>query len=145
MIKILIKDGVMMNIENSRNLKIYIGLILLNALLFMVLFPLNSVKAYKDISPKDVVNMLSSKEGILIDVRTPTEYESGHIKGAINFPLQILKQEMDKNNISKDTPIILYCQSGVRSKNASKLLEELGYSKVYNLGGINSWPYEIVK
>lgn len=145
MLKILNKEGDKMNIENKRNFKIYLSLILLNIILLMVLFPLNSVKAYKDISPKDVVTMLSSKKAILIDLRTPKEYESGHIKEAKNFPLQILMQEMNKSSISKDTPIILYCQSGIRAKNASKLLEKLGYKEVYNLGGINSWPYKIVK
>lgn len=145
MLKIVAKEVTFMNINNSRNFKIYVVIVLLYAVLFMILFPINYVKAYKDITPKEVLKMLSSKETVLIDVRTPQEYESGHIKNAINFPLQILKQEMEKNNISKDVPIILYCQSGIRSKNASKLLEELGYKDVYNLGGINNWPYGIIK
>lgn len=73
----------------------------------------------------------------LVDVRTKEEYKNGTIDFAINVPLD----EIDNiaNNIpSKDTPIIVFCQSGARSKKAAQRLLDLGYLKIYDLGSINN-------
>ena len=73
---------------------------------------------------------------IVIDVRTNMEFDSGHIPNAVNIPLD------DINNIaySKDSTIIVYCQSGMRSLEAVKTLSDLGYTSLYNLdGGLLNW------
>ncbi len=106
----------------------------------------STVMAYKNISPSEVQDLISTATPmIIIDVRTPQEYSQGRITTSINIPLNILKSEVQNKNIPKTTKIIVYCQRGTRSLEAAKILDALGYTDVYNLGGIESWPYEIVK
>lgn len=69
----------------------------------------------------------------IIDVRTPGEFSSGHIKGSVNIPLQDLNNRMSK--IKKDKPVITCCASGMRSASAKRVLKSNGYSEVYNGGG----------
>ncbi|MGL4738826.1 MAG: rhodanese-like domain-containing protein [Cellulosilyticaceae bacterium] len=81
---------------------------------------------------------------VLLDVRTQEEYEKGHIKGSLLIPNTILAQEAEEALPDKEATIIVYCRSGSRSKASAKQLIEMGYSKVYDLGGIQDWPYEVV-
>ena len=74
---------------------------------------------------------------MLLDVRTPQEFSSGYIAGAVNIPLQSLPQRI--NELPQDRPIILYCRSGNRSRTAANMLAGAGYSDVYDLGGIIKW------
>ena len=77
------------------------------------------------------------KEGAqIIDVRTAGEFASGHIKGSINIPLQVLGNNLSK--IKKDKPVITCCASGMRSASAKSLLLSKGYTSVYNGGGWTS-------
>ena len=77
---------------------------------------------------------------IIIDVRTIEEYDSGHIKGSINIPIDTIELEKLEQVISsKENNIIVYCRSGNRSKKAAQLLVDLGYTNVYDLGSINNW------
>lgn len=85
------------------------------------------------------------REFVLLDVRTPEEYEEGHIEGAINIPLKNLSYDVENEIEDKETMIYLYCRSGVRVITAGQILQDLGYENVYNMGGIISWPYEIVR
>jgi rhodanese-related sulfurtransferase len=73
----------------------------------------------------------------LIDVRTPEEFASGHIQGAVNIPVQELPQRLSE--ISMDEPVVLYCRSGNRSAQAAQILDEANYLQVYDLGGIAAW------
>jgi rhodanese-related sulfurtransferase len=70
---------------------------------------------------------------IILDVRTPSEFAQGHIKGSVNIPLQNLKQNLGK--ISENKVIITCCASGMRSGSAKTLLRSNGYPEVYNGGG----------
>ena len=70
---------------------------------------------------------------VLIDVRTVGEYQSGHIAGAKNIPLDTLASKITE--IPQDTPVIIVCQSGARSANATRQLMAAGYENVINLGG----------
>ncbi len=79
----------------------------------------------------------------IVDVRTEPEYESGHLPGAINIPLDSLSTISTIEDF--DTMLIVYCQSGVRSKQAALQLLDMGYTNVYDMGGIATWDYEIVK
>ena len=74
----------------------------------------------------------------IIDVRTPAEFNGGHVKGAKNVPLQSLSQNLGK--INKNKPVITCCASGARSAAAKSILQNSGFTEVYNLeGGIMKW------
>lgn len=92
------------------------------------------------------VNYMEAKEkiindgAILLDVRTKEEYDEKHIDGASLLPLDIIDIDSISQIVSeKDTPIIVYCRSGNRSKQAREKLIALGYSKVYDLGAMSNW------
>lgn len=91
------------------------------------------------------INLDKDTSIILLDVRTREEYALGHIEGAVNIPLQELEESAEEELADKEQTIYLYCRSGVRTLSAASILEELGYNKVYDIGGIIAWPYEIVK
>lgn len=76
-----------------------------------------------------------SKGGQLIDVRTATEYESGHIDGAINLSLQDIRAGI-MPTITKDKPLYVYCQSGNRSSQATAAFKAAGYKNIIDLGAI---------
>ena len=91
--------------------------------------------------------MLKADESaILLDVRDEDErLEEGYIPGSISIPLSRL-QETECSDLAerKDDIIIVYCQGGGRSAQAYELLKSLGFSQVYNMGGISNWPYELI-
>ena len=100
----------------------------------------------KDLKPEEKISEL---EGLVIDVRTPEEFSSGHINEATNIDFYANDFDQKLNIIRKDIPIYIYCRSGGRSAAAAKKMEKLGFKKVYNLvGGIGSWTsagYKIKK
>ena len=92
----------------------------------------------KEISYKNLNDFMKNKIVYLIDVRSGQEYEEGHLNGAINIPLFNIEKEIGNVVRNKNDIIILYCSSGNRSKEAKKILENMGYQEVYNLkGGID--------
>jgi phage shock protein E len=102
--------------------------------------------SFTNITPEEAKKRLDSEKGIvLLDVRTKEEYDTGHIKGSILIPVDNLKEEAESKLKEKNAPIFVYCRSGNRSTTAANILVNLGYKNVYNLGGINKWPYEVVK
>ena len=79
----------------------------------------------------------------LLDVREQDEYDSGHIPGAVLLPVGSIDEDTAAEVIpEKDSTVLVYCRSGNRSKMASSALAELGYTNIYEFGGINTWPYE---
>lgn len=89
-----------------------------------------------DISMENAKKMLKeNKETILVDVRSHQEYEEYHLNGAICIPLSELSTSIRNKIKNRHTPIIVYCQSGNRSKKAMKILNNLCYSNVYNIIG----------
>ncbi|MBU3113451.1 rhodanese-like domain-containing protein [Clostridium lacusfryxellense] len=102
--------------------------------------------SFTNIIPQDAKKRLDSEEKIiLLDVRTIEEYEAGHIKGSTLIPVDNLKKESENSLKDKGMPIFVYCRSGSRSLKAANILIKQGYNKVYNLGGINDWPYDVEK
>ena len=82
--------------------------------------------------------LIEEKNTVIIDVRTKDEYKTSHMENAINIPYDKIKEEIKtKKDISKDTPIIVYCKSGARSEKAYNALIEAGYTKVYDLGALS--------
>lgn len=96
------------------------------------------IKSIQRIRPRKALELQKNGASI-IDVRQPSEYSSGHIKGAINIPLDNISLTAKK--INKDSNVIVYCLSGARSGSACRQLKSMGYTKVYDLGSIGRWPY----
>ena len=89
-----------------------------------------------------VLEYQNTQGAVLLDVRTPQEYAEGHIPGSINIPLQSI-DEAEAELENKDTELFVYCHSGARSSQAVALLEEMGYTKVNNIGGIAGYKGEV--
>lgn len=120
-------------------MKKLIGLVLLFSL-----FGCSSHAGYQSISADESLHKIS--EGAkLLDVREPDEYAQGHIPNSKNIPLQTIGEGIKAITNNKEQVIIVYCRSGNRSKQAAEELLKQGYNNVYDLGGINTWPYEIEK
>lgn len=98
---------------------------------------------YHKISAEDAKEMMDTQEVIIVDVRTQEEYDAGHIEHAILIPNESISAEPSELE-DKDAMILVYCRSGARSKQASDKLVNLGYTNIYDFGGIIDWPYEIV-
>ena len=97
-----------------------------------------STNTYTSISQDTAKEMMKEeKDYVILDVRTKEEYYDNHIDNAINIPLD----EIEKSTVLKDKEqtIFVYCQSGRRSKEASEKLANLGYTNVYDIGGLNTW------
>ena len=84
-------------------------------------------------------------EFVLLDARSEEEFSEGHIPCAIVIPHEEVSERAEAEIPEKDVPVFVYCRSGRRSKIAAEELVSLGYSEVYEFGGIIDWPYEIVK
>ena len=100
---------------------------------------------YSQISQEEAVEMMSEETGYLIvDVRRPDEYAEGHIPGAINVPNEEISDEMPEALPDKDRLLFIYCRTGRRSKEAAAKLADIGYTNIYEFGGIADWKGEIV-
>jgi rhodanese-related sulfurtransferase len=97
---------------------------------------MNMLKNLLGITPAPEWKKLKQDGAQIIDVRTPAEFAGGHIKGAVNIPLDALSKNLSK--INKDKPVITCCASGMRSASAKRVLETYGYKAVYNGGGWSS-------
>ena len=101
---------------------------------------------YRRISPEDAIGIISGEEAyILLDVRTISEFSDGHILGAVLIPNFEIAVRAEIELPDKNALIIVYCQSGLRSFGAVTELINMGYTNVFDLGGIIDWPYETVR
>jgi len=99
--------------------------------------------SYQTISSETAKKRLESEKGIvLLDVRTSEENLEKRIPGSILIPVNDIKNQASEKLKDKNAAIYVYCRSGNRSAVASQELANLGYINVFNLGGINNWPYE---
>lgn len=104
---------------------------------------MNYLKKLLGLNSKTDFDELMNRNAQIIDVRTSTEFSTGHIKGAINIPLSLVSENLSK--IKKDRPIITCCASGMRSASAKSLLVSYGFKEVYNGGGWMSLQRKIHK
>lgn len=101
---------------------------------------------YKQISQDEAKDMMARDDGhIIVDVRRQDEYDAGHIPGAILIPNESIDKERPKELPDLDQIILVYCRSGRRSKEASEKLAKMGYTNIYEFGGIITWPGETTK
>lgn len=99
------------------------------------------------IEPKAARDMLAgSSKAVLLDVRTREEFVSGRIAGSVLLPYDRIDAAGAARILdSKDRPVIVYCRTGRRSSIAASTLFRLGYTRVYDLGGIDSWPFGTIR
>ena len=99
--------------------------------------------AYQQITQEEAKEMMDTQEVIILDVREQDEYDSCHIPGAVLLPVGTIDENTAADVIpEKDSTVLVYCRSGNRSKTAFSTLADLGYTNIYEFGGINTWPYE---
>ena len=114
-------------------------------LVFLALAGCAPKYSYTQISMEEAIAIMEENtDYILLDVRTPEEFAELHIPGAINVPNETIGTEEISQLPNKEQLILVYCRSGNRSKQASEKLAALGYTNVYEFGGIIDWPGETV-
>lgn len=104
----------------------------------------NSQEVYMNITPETAKQIMdTSKDYIILDVRTQEEFDQAHIPGAILIPNDQISAEAERVLVDKNQLILVYCRSGRRSKLAAEELVKLGYTNIKEFGGIIDWPYEV--
>ena len=107
--------------------------------------PGGSGNNYQQITPDEAIALMeTSSDYVIVDVRTPEEFNEKHIPNAINIPNETIQTSEIPQLPDKEQMILVYCRSGNRSKQASEKLSALGYTNIAEFGGINSWPGETV-
>ena len=94
---------------------------------------------YTDISVQEANELIEDKPDLVIlDVRTVSEFEDGHIENAVNIPVDELENRL--NELDKEYELLVYCRTGNRSRTSVQILNEAGYTKVYHMNkGISVW------
>ena len=142
---------------NSKNLMISV---FLGALIIVILLtsgciqtetntaaPEIKIQIIENITPEEVNTLIQeSKDNpnfVILDVRTPEEYLSGHIENAVNLDYYSETFRNDLDKLDKNKTFIIYCRSGGRSANTLNIIKDLNFKEAYNmLGGINKWKSE---
>ncbi|WP_250277901.1 rhodanese-like domain-containing protein [[Clostridium] colinum] len=102
---------------------------------------MNNFKVINQVEAKKIMDKGNCK---ILDVRTKEEFDEGHIENAILLPLDEIEEKVEETFKDKNETILVYCRSGVRSKQASKIMAEKGYSNILEFGGIIDWPFETI-
>ena len=100
--------------------------------------------AYHKITASEAKAMMNQGGVTVVDVRREDEYAAGHIPGSILVPNEGIRDTQPEELPDLDAVLLVHCRTGVRSKQASDKLLEIGYKNVYDFGGIVDWPYETV-
>ena len=101
--------------------------------------------SFTRVSQEEAKEMMEKDDGhVVLDVRTEDEYASGHIPGAICIPNETIYKDRPEQLPDLDQIILVYCRSGNRSKRAARMLYEMGYTNVYEFGGIIDWTGEVI-
>ncbi|HSQ41594.1 MAG TPA: rhodanese-like domain-containing protein [Fibrobacteraceae bacterium] len=98
----------------------------------------DSKKEKAQTSPPAAAQAVAVRDTIWIDVRTPQEFDAGHLSEATNIPLQVLDQEFQSRVPDKNAVIVLYCRSGHRAGMALERLQSWGYTHASNAGGFEA-------
>ena len=99
---------------------------------------------YKKITSDEAVAMMTS-DVVILDVRTQEEFDGGHIKNAVLLPDYEISEKAESVLADRNQTILIYCRTGRRSELAAKELVGMGYTSVYDFGGIVDWTGEIVQ
>lgn len=105
----------------------------------MLLWPHLQTRGRK-LTQLEATQRINQGKTVVLDVRNPEEFAAGHIRGAVNIPLQDLPQRLGELEKSRSKTIIVVCQAGVTSAKASAQLDKAGFKDVYSLtGGLAAW------
>jgi len=95
---------------------------------------------YIKITPEEASDMMNSGNNVIIlDVRTQEEYDAGYIENAVLLPYDEIGEKAQSIIPDKSSSILIYCRRGRRSEIAARELLEMGYTKVYDFGGVENW------
>jgi rhodanese-related sulfurtransferase len=101
----------------------------------MLLWPMVRGMTQQGISPAGAVNLINRERAVVVDVSETAEFAAGHVGGAKNIPLNQLEEKLATTVKNKTLPLILTCQTGVRSGRALAIAQKLGYQQAQALGG----------
>lgn len=119
------------------NIFLVVLIIISGVLLF---FPKVLSRDNKVLGSKEVTLLINREPAMLVDVRSEADFRAGHITNAINIPLDQIEVQINKITSNSKKNIIVYCQKGVRSAQAFRLLNKLGLPKLYTIeGGLDAW------
>lgn len=117
-----------------------IGMAVFSGLMLLWSFFGNRFKGIKEVNLSGALQLINHKNAVVLDVREPSEYESGHVLNSKLIPLGKLKDRIGELEKYKDRSIVVLCRSGNRSGTACFILGKHGFSQAYNLaGGIQAW------
>lgn len=141
--------------EKGRKMKMYFVIPLILVLVLLSGCSMNKdqimdgdgmVNSYRQISQSEAKTMMEADDGhVIVDVRRQDEYDEGHIQGAICIPNESIGDTQPAGLPDLNQVILVYCRSGRRSKEAAQKLFDMGYTRVYEFGGIIDWTGEVVK
>lgn len=97
---------------------------------------------FQIITAEEARKMMDEGGVTVVDVRRQDEYDAGHVKGAILVPNESIGDVEPEELPDKDAVVLVYCRTGIRAADASQKLADLGYTHVYDFGGIVDWPYD---
>ena len=101
---------------------------------------------YSEVSQNIAYALIEKNKGVLIDVRSPEEFAEGHIEGAINIPVETIKDGQNLQEVPDlNKPLLLYCRTGRRATVAGQYLVNAGYKYVVNFGGVSTWQYGLIQ
>lgn len=102
-------------------------------------------QGYHKISQEKAKKMIDEGSVTIVDVRTAEEYQEKRIPDAVLVPNEIIGSAQPEALPDLEAVLLVYCRTGVRSKQASDKLVKIGYTSVYNIGGITTWPYDTIE
>lgn len=117
-----------------------IGMAVFSGIMLLWSYFGNRFKGVKEVNSSGALQLINHKNAVVLDVREPGEYESGHVLNSKLIPLGKLKERIGELEKYKDHSIVVLCRSGNRSGTACFILGKHGFNQAYNLaGGIQAW------
>ena len=99
-----------------------------------------SAAAYRELSSAEAAELIANIDPVIVDVRTPREYQGGHLENSQLIPVQVFQRQISELAAHKNDPVFVYCRTGNRSTVAAKILVDNGFTNVLNLRrGIVEW------
>lgn len=123
----------------GNNILLFIALLVILLLLSQSIFS-DLTRKHKLLSAPEAIDLINKKNAVIIDTRTKSEFDAGHIADAVLLPLPDIQSKPDTLNKYSDQPVLFYCKSGPRADDACKKLLKQGHGHVFALrGGLQAW------